>query len=253
MPLSLDGLVAFITGAGSGMGRAHAKLMAERGAVVVCQDINKQGAEETAAAVIAAGGRGDVAICDVSDVAAITKAVKDAESRHSHVDILVNNAGIGSEAPVEEISEDIFRRMFDVHVKGSFFATKAVIPGMKNRKFGKIINISSIWGMVGHHYASDYCGAKAALLGLTKAWARELAPWRIQVNAVAPGGVLTEMVLSQPNIEQRMAEKVARVPLGRYAEAIEVSYSVAFLASKEAEFITGQVISPNGGEVIVGI
>jgi 3-oxoacyl-[acyl-carrier protein] reductase len=107
--------------------------------------------------------------------------------------------------------------------------------------------------MVGHHYASPYCAAKAALLGLTKAWAKELAPWNIHVNAVAPGGVLTEMVLAQPDIEKKMALKVARVPLGRYAEPRELSYTVAFLASSEADFITGQVISPNGGEVIVGI
>ena len=124
---------------------------------------------------------------------------------------------------------------------------------MKRRRRGKIVNISSIWGMVGHHYASPYCGAKAALLGLTKAWAKELAPWNIHVNAVAPGGVLTEMVLAQPDIEVKMPGKVARVPLGRYAEPREIAYAVAFLASPAADFITGQVISPNGGEVIVGI
>ncbi|MEI8180900.1 SDR family oxidoreductase, partial [Aestuariivirga sp.] len=103
------------------------------------------------------------------------------------------------------------------------------------------------------HYASPYCAAKAALLGLTKAWAKELAPWNIHVNAVAPGGVLTEMVLAQPDIAKKMAQKVARVPLGRYAMPVEMSYTVAFLASSESDFITGQVISPNGGETIVGI
>jgi 3-oxoacyl-[acyl-carrier protein] reductase len=124
---------------------------------------------------------------------------------------------------------------------------------MKRRRYGKIANISSIWGMVGHHYASPYCGAKAAILGLTKAWAKELAPWNIHVNSIAPGGVLTNMVMQQPNIEQRLSEKITRVPLHRYAEPREISYAVAFLASDEADFITGQVISPNGGEVIVGI
>jgi len=138
-------------------------------------------------------------------------------------------------------------------VKGSFFCGQAVMAGMKERRSGKIINISSIWGMVGHHAASDYCAAKAALLGLTKAWARELAPWNIHVNAVAPGGVLTDMVLQQPNIETRMAEKIKLVPLGRYADPSEIAATVAFLASSEADFITGQVISPNGGQTIVGI
>ena len=110
--------------------------------------------------------------------------------------------------------------MFAVHVKGAFFAAQAVVPLMKRRRRGKIVNISSIWGMVGHHYASPYCGAKAALLGLTKAWAKELAPWNIHVNAVAPGGVLTEMVLAQPDIEAKMPGKVeprAARPLRRAA------------------------------------
>jgi 3-oxoacyl-[acyl-carrier protein] reductase len=245
--------VAVITGAGRGMGRAHAKLLAERGATVVVQDILADEARETVSQIEAASGKAEAMIGDITDVPRLKSALADAERRLGRIDILVNNAGIGGEAPFEEITEQEFDRMFAVHVKGSFFATQAVVPGMKQRRRGKIINISSIWGMVAHHYASDYCAAKAALLGLTKAWAKEFAPWNIHVNAVAPGGVLTDMVLQQPNIEARMAEKVKRVPLGRYADPIELSYTVAFLASSEADFITGQLISPNGGETIVGI
>ncbi|HEY6431593.1 MAG TPA: SDR family NAD(P)-dependent oxidoreductase [Acetobacteraceae bacterium] len=247
------GRVAAITGAGAGMGRAHALLLAERGAAIVVQDIVADAAQATAEQVRAAGGTAHVAVCDVADRAAIMHALQAAERALGSIDVLVNNAGIGGEPTLEETTEADFDRTFAVHVKGSFFATQAVVPGMKQRRRGKIVNISSIWGMVGHHYASPYCGAKAALLGLTKAWARELAPWNIHVNAVAPGGVLTEMVLGQPDIEKRMAGKVARVPLGRYAESREISYAVAFLASSAADFITGQVLSPNGGEVIVGI
>ncbi|MFZ5677931.1 MAG: SDR family NAD(P)-dependent oxidoreductase [Pseudomonadota bacterium] len=249
----LKGKVAVITGAGAGMGKAHAELMAERGAVIVAQDIDGGRAEATAALVRKKGGAADAVACDVADVAALTGALDQVLAKHGRVDILVNNAGIGGEPVIEETSEEHFDRMFAVHVRGSFFAAKAVIPAMKRQRSGKIINISSIWGMVGHHYASPYCAAKAALLGLTKAWAKELAPWNIHVNAVAPGGVTTEMVLAQPDIEKKMAAKVARVPLGRYAEARELSYTVAFLASAQSDFITGQVISPNGGEVIVGI
>jgi len=249
----LKGKVAVITGAGAGMGRAHAELMAERGAIIVAQDIDSARAEATAALVRKKGGVADAVACDVADVAALTATLEKVLAKHGRVDILVNNAGIGGEPIIEETSEEHFDRMFAVHVRGSFFAAKAVIPAMKLQRSGKIINISSIWGMVGHHYASPYCAAKAALLGLTKAWAKELAPWNIHVNAVAPGGVITEMVLAQPDIEKKMAQKVARVPLGRYAEARELSYTVAFLASSQSDFITGQVISPNGGEVIVGI
>jgi 3-oxoacyl-[acyl-carrier protein] reductase len=248
-----EGKVAVITGAARGMGKAHAKLLAERGASVVVQDILGEQAEETAREIRDAGGKAESMACDITETSRLKAALADAERRLGRIDILVNNAGIGSEEPLEEITEAQFDRMFAVHVKDAFFATQAVTPGMKARRSGKIINISSIWAMAAHHTASDYIAAKAALLGLTKAWAREFAPWNIHVNAVAPGGVLTEMAFIQHNTEERMAETVKRVPLGRYADPIELSYAVAFLASSESDFITGQLVSPNGGETIVGI
>lgn len=143
-------------------------------------------------------------------------------------------------------------RMIAVQVRGSFFCTQAVVPAMKQRRYGKIINISSIWGMTGAPVASHYCAAKAALLGLTKAWAKELAPWNIHVNAVAPGGVRSggPLKLDNPEILRAKEEKV---PLKRYCEPIEIAYAVAYLASPDADLETGQVLSPNGGETIVGM
>jgi 3-oxoacyl-[acyl-carrier protein] reductase len=246
-----EGKVAVVTGAGAGMGRAHSLLLAERGAMIIALDIKGRAAEETVALVKKAGGGAVPLVCDVAEAQSLTARLKDTAARLGRVDILVNNAGIGGEPIIEDTTEEFFDRTFAVHVKGTFFATQAVVPMMKQQKRGKIINISSTWGLIGHHYASPYCAAKAAILGLTKAWAKELAPWNIHVNAVAPGGVLTEMVLSQPDIEAKMAGKIARVPLGRYADPRELSYAVAFLASSQADFITGQVISANGGEVIV--
>ena len=248
---TLANKIALITGAGDGMGRAHALLMAERGADVVVSDINAEGAERTAEEVRKRGRRAHVGVVDMADVAAVQAMAREAAESLGPIDILVNNAGYGQRSQIEEISEADFDRMFAVHVRGSFFCAQAVIPAMKDRRYGKIVNIASMWGMTGAPVASHYCAAKAALLGFTKAWAKELAPWNIHVNAVAPGGVRSggPKKLDDPSVLRAKEEKV---PLKRYCEPIEISYAVAFLASSEADFVTGQVLSPNGGEVIVG-
>jgi 3-oxoacyl-[acyl-carrier protein] reductase len=248
---TLANKIALITGAGDGMGRAHALLMAERGADIVVSDINADGAERTAKEVRKRGRRAHVGVVDMADVDAVRDMVAKGAEALGPIDILVNNAGYGQRSQLEEISEEDFDRMFAVHARGSFFCAQAVIPAMKDRRYGKIVNISSMWGMTGAPVASHYCAAKAALLGFTKAWAKELAPWNIHVNAVAPGGVRSggPKKLDDPAVLKAKEEKV---PLKRYCEPIEISYAVAYLASPEADFITGQVLSPNGGEVIVG-
>ncbi len=248
---TLANKIALITGAGDGMGRAHALLMAERGADIVVSDINADGAERTAKEVRKRGRRAHVGVVDMADVDAVRDMVAKGAEALGPIDILVNNAGYGQRSQLEEITEEDFDRMFAVHARGSFFCAQAVIPAMKDRRYGKIVNISSMWGMTGAPVASHYCAAKAALLGFTKAWAKELAPWNIHVNAVAPGGVRSggPKKLDDPAVLKAKEEKV---PLKRYCEPIEISYAVAYLASPEADFITGQVLSPNGGEVIVG-
>ncbi len=244
----LDGRRALITGAGRGMGRAHAMIMSAQGAAVVVQDIDGGLAEQTASMVHEAGGTAEIMAGDVADVADLKSKIAAA----GPIDILVNNAGIDRPGLIEEIDEAGFDEMFAIHVKGAFFATQAVVPTMKEKRRGKIVNISSIWGMTAYTSHSHYCGAKAALLGLTKAWAKELAPFNINVNAVAPGGVWTEMELAQRG-EEGIRRAEALVPLGRWARPEELSETVLFLASDRASFITGQCISPNGGAVIVGI
>ncbi len=243
--------IALVTGSGDGMGRAHAILMAERGADIIVADINAEGAEATAESVRKLGRRAHVAVIDMSDVTAVKAMAAEGAAALGPIDILINNAGYGQRAETADIGQDDFDRMLAVHVRGSFFCAQAVIPAMKQRRYGKIVNISSIWGMAGAPVAPHYCAAKAALLGLTKAWAKELAPWNIHVNAVAPGGVRSggPMKLDDSAILKAKEEKV---PLKRYCRPIEISYAVAYLASPEADFVTGQVISPNGGETIVG-
>lgn len=243
--------VAIITGAGSGMGQAHAILMAQRGASVVVNDINAAGIAETLKLIEAEGGTALGAEYDIAESATVNALVGDTIKAFGKVDILVNNAGIGQHLDLEDIEEEHLDRMYRVHIRGSFLCAKAVVADMKSRRYGKIINISSIWGMEGHGTASHYCAVKAAMLGATKSWAKEFAPHNIHVNAVAPGGVLTPMPIKVQGME-RIREKEKKVPLGRWATPEEIAFTVAFLASSESDFITGQVISPNGGETIVG-
>lgn len=247
----LEGKVVLITGAGSGMGQTHAEVMAERGAKIVANDINEKGIEETVSRVQANGGEILASIGDITDPKFVDSMVASTIEHYGQVDVLVNNAGIGEHKDLEEISLELLDRMLSIHIVGPFLCAKAVVPDMKSRRYGKIINISSIWGMNGHSTASHYCAAKAALLGATKAWAKEFAGDNIHVNAVAPGGVLTPMPIKVQGME-KIREKEKKVPLGRWAKPEEISYTVAFLASPESDFITGQVISPNGGETIVG-
>ncbi len=253
MPGSLEGRTALITGSGSGMGRSHATLMAERGARIIVQDIDADGAGETVSMVRDVGGTALAMACDVSDVGAFRAALERAVEEAGAVDILVNNAGVGGQGlGLEDIDEAIFDRMFAVHVKGAFFATQAVVPAMKARGRGKIVNISSNFAMGGAAFASHYAAAKSALSGFTKSWARELAPHNICVNAVAPGIIETPMTLGSIG-KQRIDAMVADIPLGRIGEPSDISYAVAWLAGPETDFMTGQVISPNGGVTIVGI
>lgn len=245
---SLDGKRALITGSGGGMGRSHAVLMAERGADVVVHDIESEGAEETAAMVRALGREALAVVADIRDVPTFVRAVADA----GPVDILVNNAGVGgARLTIEDVDVEAFDRMFEVHVRGTFFATQTVLPAMKERRSGKIVNISSIYAMGGSQLASHYAAAKSAISGLTKSWARELAPWRVTVNAVAPGFVVTGMTQAS-NTPEKIAEREKLMPLGEFCKPLDISYAVAWLAGPETDLISGQVVSPNSGEVIVG-
>ncbi|NBP72902.1 MAG: glucose 1-dehydrogenase [Alphaproteobacteria bacterium] len=247
---SLDGKVALVTGAGGGMGRNHAVMLASRGAAVIVLDRYQDAAEETAGQI---GVRAHAVATDVTDVPALQAAIATAANAIGPVDILVNNAGIGGQGlAIEDIDEATFDAMVAVNMKGSFFATQAVVPGMKERRYGKIINISSNFAMGGAAFASHYAACKSALSGFVKSWARELAPWNIAVNAVAPGIIETDMTLNSIG-KDRIEGMAEDIPMGRIGTLNDISWAVAWLASDETDFMTGQVLSPNGGATIVGI
>ena len=245
--------VALITGSGSGIGRATAKAFAEQGADIAVFDINPAGAQETADAIKALGRQCGAWTVDVSDVNALQSAVADAEAQFGHIDILINNAGVPSDrCSIEAVTEEMFVNSFGVHVKGTLFATQAVVPGMKERCFGKIVNISSIQAMGAFANGATYNGAKGAVLAMAKGWAKEFAEWKINVNVVAPGHCLTPMPLSKDSPEV-IEQKAQTIPFKRYGQPEDMANAIVFLCSEQANFITGQVISPNGGFTIVGV
>ncbi|MBM3608533.1 MAG: SDR family oxidoreductase [Alphaproteobacteria bacterium] len=245
------GKTVLITGAGSGMGRSHAQLFAGRGASVIVHDIHAGAVAETCTEISRAGGRAVPMIADIRNLDTFRRALAPAVEQAGAVDILVNNAGVsGRRMLVENISEDLWDEFMAVHVRGAFFATQAVLPSMKEQGWGRIINISSQWGIAGSPSASHYAGAKAALIGYTKAWAREFAPFGITVNSVAPGYILTPMTAHSRQSPDSFSERLKPIPVGRAGEPIDISYCVCWLASDEAEFVTGHVLNASGGEVI---
>jgi 3-oxoacyl-[acyl-carrier protein] reductase len=250
----LQGRTALVTGAASGMGRAHAELLAERGAYVVVQDVAADPAEAVARGIKVAGGSAEALPGDASDTDAMRAAVARIAAARGAVDILVNNAGIsGRQLPFEEIGAADYDAMMDIHVKSAFFLSQAVVPAMKAQRWGRIINVSSMFAMIGSPNAPHYTAAKGAMLGLTKALAKELGPWNITVNAIAPGLVKTAMTTMSLGSDEEFERRAATLPMRRLAEPRDLAYAVAFLASEEAALMTGQTISPNGGNAIVGI
>jgi 3-oxoacyl-[acyl-carrier protein] reductase len=244
MTSDLAGKTVLITGAGSGIGQAHALHFAALGCTIIAHDLTEGHLRETLALLDDAGHTATVFGCDVLDAARLEAGIQDLDRRQP-IHVLINNAGIAGDGTIEEVAETFVDRVFKINIGGTIAATRGVLPGMKRRQGGKIVNTSSNWGVFGHANSSIYAASKAAVMGLTKSWAREFAPWGITVNAIAPGGIETVLLETSP-------ERIAGIPLKRHGKAIEVAQLAAFLSSSASDFITGSVINLNGGEDISG-
>lgn len=242
----LNGKVAVVTGASRGIGRAVAIKLASEGATVV---INYNGSEDRALEVKKEieenGGKAEIRQCNVSDYAACEEMFKEIISTLGSVDILVNNAGITKDGLLMKMSEEDYDAVLDTNLKGTFNCIRHVARQMIRQRGGRIINMSSVSGVLGNAGQANYSASKAGVIGLTKSVARELASRGITVNAVAPGFVNTEITAVLP--EKVKEGAVAQIPLGKFGEPEDIANAVAFLASDNARYITGQVLAVDGG------
>lgn len=248
MGTRLAGRVALITGAGQGIGRAIALRFAQEGAKVVALDVVPDGINALVSEIKAAGGEALAVVCDVTQREQVAAAVGAALDAFGQIDILCNNAGITRDARLVKMTEEQFDQVIAVNLKGVFNMTQAVAPHMIERGYGRIITTSSVVGLYGNFGQTNYVASKAGVIGMTRVWARELGPKGITANAVAPGFIATDMVKTVP--QEVLDRFVNMTPLRRLGQPEDIANAFLFLASDEAAFVNGAVLSVDGGLVL---
>lgn len=242
----LTGKIAIVTGASRGIGREIARTLAANGATVI---LNYNGSAMTADAAVAeiraAGGTAEALKCNVADPAESEDFVKTVLEEYGRVDILVNNAGITRDGLIVRMTEEEYDEVLDTNLKGAFHMIKYLTKAFMKQRYGKIINIASVSGIMGNAGQANYAASKAGLIGLTKSVARELASRNVCVNAVAPGFIHTDMTEKLP--ESVQANAVKAIPLGKMGSTADVAQAVLFLADRASDYITGQVLCVDGG------
>ncbi len=244
----LENKVAIITGGAQGIGKAAVKRFAEEGAVVIIWDVNEEKASSTINEFRNISDKIIFQKVDVTKLESVTEAAKQIIEKHQKIDILINNAGITRDASFLKMTSEQWQQVIDVNLTGVFNCTKAVAPFMVDKLYGKIVNTSSVVGLYGNFGQTNYVATKSGIIGMTKVWARELGRKGINVNAVAPGFITTEMVSTVPEKVLDMLKE--RTPLGRLGEPEDIANAYLFLSSDEAKFINGAVLSVDGGLVL---
>ena len=248
--MKIENRVALITGSGQGIGKAIALTFAREGASIAVNDIpfNEAKATATVEELRALGVEAELFLADVSKDEEVTAMVAEIEARFGHLDILVNNAGINRDGLLHKASAENWSAVVAVNLTGPFNCTKAVLPGMRTRGYGRIVNMSSLTARIGVFGTGYYATTKAGLIGLTKVTAVENATKGITCNALAPGYINTDMMNKYP--AEQNAKLIATIPVGRFAEPSEVADAALFLASDSSSYITGAVLDINGGSFI---
>jgi 3-oxoacyl-[acyl-carrier protein] reductase len=244
--MTLQGKVALVTGGSRGIGQQVCLRLAAMGAIVGINYVsNESAAKATHTLIEQTGGRGFLAPFDVADPVAVQEKIKEIADAHESVDILVNNAGITRDGLMARMKDADWDLVLDTNLKGAYTCSKAVMKGMMKKRWGRIINMTSVVGFLGNAGQVNYASAKAGLVGLTKSMARELASRSITVNCVAPGYIVTDMTSDlSADIQEAL---IKQIPLGTLGQPQDVAAAVAFLASRESGYITGQTLHVNGG------
>jgi 3-oxoacyl-[acyl-carrier protein] reductase len=240
-----EGRVSIVTGASQGIGETIARDLADGGARVILVDVQKDKLEAVAAALVAAGGQAEARVVDVGDHAAVQGVVDAVAAAHGRIDHLVNNAGITRDTLLMRMKEEDWDLVLKVNLKGAFNFSKAVLRTMITARYGRIVNIASVAGLMGNAGQANYAASKAGLIALAKSLAREVGSRGITVNAVAPGFIATAMTEALPQEVQKAYLEV--IPLKKFGLPKDVANAVRFLLSDDAAYITGQVVSVNGG------
>ena len=240
---------ALVTGSSRGIGKAIALLLAQDGYAVAVHCVHAvDAAQAVCDAIIAGGGCAKTYVCDIADGDAVNEMVCSITAEMGPVEVLVNNAGIAQQKLFSDITPEEWRQMMAVHVDGAYYTCRACLPYMIRQHKGAIVNVASMWGQIGASCEVHYSTAKAALIGMTKALAKEVGPAGVRVNCVAPGVIMTDMMAGFDS--DTLAELADETPLCRIGTPEDVAAAVSFVVSDRADFITGQVLSPNGGYVI---